>query len=117
MDFFQAFIALLYVAHIVVVPRWPEWYWVPFEAVWAVALTGIVLAVFGAFWWSLVALAGRTAFVVAWIGPAAFALVQVGARVGPFADEGLEPMGVNLISLAAWAAAAIVLALLLPRRR
>jgi hypothetical protein len=113
---FIAFAVLLYALHLILVPRWPKWYWLPFEAVWAVALTGIVLAVFGALWWSLAALAGRTRFLVAWAGFAAFVLVQVGARIGPWSDPALETVGINLIALGAWTAVAIAFALLMPRR-
>jgi hypothetical protein len=114
---FLAFLLVLYGAYFALVPRWPRWYWLPFEAVWAVALTGILLALFGAVWWSLAALGGRTWFPLSLAGPAAFALVQVGARTGPWAGSDPSIPAINLVALGAWAAVAVACALALPRRR
>ena len=110
---FLAFLAVAYGAFFAG-GRWlPEAYWTPVEAVWAVALTGIVLALFGAAWWALAGLGSRASAAVAWVGPAAFVAVQVLARL---LDPGLPVLAVNGLSVAAWLVAAVAAAQLLPRR-
>ena len=91
----------------------PSVYWLPFEALWAVALTGIVLALFGAAFWGLAALDGRASPLVAWAGPATFAAVQVLGRV---LDWPVSVRALNGIAVAAWLAAALVLGQAVPRR-
>ncbi len=114
---FIVFLALLYGAYFLttLAPQANRGYWYAFEAVWAVAITGICLAIFGAVWWSLTALAGRTMPLVAWLGPLSFAGAQVALRWPQ--SFGLPPLAINGISLGIWAAVAVLLALLLPRRR
>ena len=94
--------------------RWlPEAYWYPLEAVWAVAVAGIVLAAFGAAFWTLVGLDGRVLPVVAWLGPASFAAVQV---LGRMMDWPLSVMMLNGVAVAVWLVVSLVLGLVLPRR-
>jgi hypothetical protein len=109
---FILFIAVVFGAYFAA--RWlPEAYWYPLEAVWAVAIAGIVLAVFGILVWGLVGLGGRTSALVAWLGPTAFVLVQVGGRALAWP---LSIMELNGVAVAAWAAVAVLLMLVLPRR-
>jgi hypothetical protein len=109
---FLLFLLLLYAAYFLTLLL-PAAYWWPIGAVWALALTGIVLALVGAAWWGLVGLAGRTRFLLGWLGPAAFVAVQVGART-------LHPApavaSINLLSLAAWLAVGLLLFLVARRR-
>jgi hypothetical protein len=112
---FLLFIGLLYGAYFVL-GRWaPEAYWHGFEAVWAVALTGIVLALFGFLWWSLAVLDARTLPVLAWIGFAMFVTVQIVGRALPVLDA--DPWRLNAASVAAWFAVSLLLGLVLPRPR
>jgi hypothetical protein len=90
-------------------------YWYPFEFVWAVALTGILLCLFGAAWWSLVALSGRINRAIAWLPPAAFVAVQVGTRLD--ASHIPDVWKINAASLGAWLVVGVAASLLLPRRR
>lgn len=109
---FILFIAVVFGAYFAA--QWlPEAYWYPLEAVWAVAVAGIVLAVFGILVWGLVGLGGRTSALVAWLGPTAFVLVQVGGRALAWP---LSVMELNGVAVAAWAAVAVLLMLVLPRR-
>lgn len=109
---FLAFLAVLYGAYFAA--QWlPEAYWYPLVAVWAVAVTGILLAVFGCLFWGLVGLDGRASSLVAWAGPAVFVAVQVGVRV---LDWPLDLMALNGVAVAAWLATSLVLAMVLPRR-
>ncbi|MEA3202495.1 MAG: hypothetical protein QOI63_161 [Thermoplasmata archaeon] len=109
---FILFLLLLYAAYFLTLVL-PAAYWWPIGAVWALALTGIVMALVGAAWWGLVGLAGRTHLLLGWLGPAAFVAVQVGART-------LAPSpsvaAINLLSVAAWLAVGVLL-LLVARRR
>lgn len=91
----------------------PEAYWFPLEAVWAVAVAGVVLALFGALFWGLVGLGSRASSLVAWLGPATFALVQVAGRAMGWPVTVTQ---LNGIAVLAWAVAALALALILPRR-
>lgn len=110
---FIAFLILLYGAFFALHAIEPRAYWYPLQAVWAVAVTGIVLALFGALFWSLAGLDGRVSALVAWLGPAAFVAVQV---VGRLASWPLSILELNLASLAAWLAVALVLGQAAPRR-
>lgn len=88
-------------------------YWFPLEAVWAVAVTGVVLAVAGMVVWGLVGLGGRSWAVVAWLGPAAFAAVEVGGRALHWPVTITQ---LNGIAVLAWAVVALALATVLRRR-
>lgn len=114
---FIAFILLLYASYFLTTAFPPSgpWYWTAFAFLWDVALTGIVLCVLGAVWWSILALAGRTSAWVAFLAPVAFIAVQVLARVPT--DRGLAPWQINAMAMVAWAATALILAVLRPRRR
>jgi hypothetical protein len=114
---FILFLALLYGAYFLMLVIPSRFYWYPIEAVWAVALTGIVLSLLGAVWWTLTGLAGQTKALLAWLGPAAFVATQVLFRLPgpPAGPEAL--MLVNGVSLAAWLVVAGTAALLVPRRR
>ncbi|HUR64637.1 MAG TPA: hypothetical protein VM241_09165 [Candidatus Thermoplasmatota archaeon] len=109
---FILFLLLLYGAYFLTLVL-PAAYWWPIGAVWALALTGIVLALVGAAWWGLVGLAGRTHWLLGWLGPAAFVAVQAGARL-------LQPAPavatINLLSLAAWLAVGLLLFVVARRR-
>src|SRR5688500_11532759 len=109
---FILFLAVVFGAYFAA--QWlPEAYWYPLEAVWAVAVAGIVLALFGALFWGLVGLDGRASSLVAWLGPTTFVLVQVAGRAMAWPVTVLQ---VNGIAVLAWAAVALSLALVLPRR-
>ncbi|HUR61296.1 MAG TPA: hypothetical protein VM286_02895 [Candidatus Thermoplasmatota archaeon] len=109
---FLLFLLALYAAYFLTLVA-PAAYWLPIGAVWALALTGIVLALVGCLWWSLMALAGRAHPLVGWLGIAAFAATEVGIRaVRPATDLAI----INLTSLAAWLAVALLLAVLTRRR-
>jgi hypothetical protein len=109
---FVAFLAVVYGAYFLA--QWlPEAYWYPLEAVWAVAVAGIVLALFGALFWGLVGLDGRASAIVAWLGPASFVLVQVLGRAMAWP---VSTMQLNGIAVLTWAVVALVLAAVLPRR-
>ncbi len=110
---FLCFVAIVYGAYFALVPWRPDWYWDPFQAIWVVAITGILLACFGAVWWTLVGLDGRVSAFVAWVSPALFVIVQVAARL---LDWPLSILEVNLASLGAWLASALILGLVVPRR-
>jgi hypothetical protein len=109
---FVLFLLLIYAAYFLTLVA-PAAYWIPVGAVWALALTGIVLALVGCVWWSLLALAGHAHPVVGWLGIAAFVATEVGIRaVRPTTDVAV----INLASLAAWLAVALLLAVLTRRR-
>jgi hypothetical protein len=110
---FVLFIGLLYVLYFPLVKWLPQAYWWPFQAVWAVALTGIVLALFGAAWWSIAAINSRAPLVVAWLAPALFVAAQVAPRM---LDWGWSIPLTNGVAVAAWALAAIALGTTLARR-
>jgi len=110
---FLLFLAAVYGAYWLT--RWvPEAYWYPLEAAWAVAVAGIVLAVFGAASWTLVGLDGRVMPGLAWLGPAAFVAVQV---LGRMLEWPLGVIQLNGVSVAAWLVVSLVLGAVLPRRR
>jgi hypothetical protein len=109
---FLLFLLLLYVAYFLTLV-FPAAYWIPIGAVWALALTGIVLAFVGAAWWALFGLAGSVHPLLGWLGPAAFVAVQVGARM---LDPAPAVAAINLLSLAAWLAVGVVLFLVARRR-
>lgn len=108
---FVLFILLLYGAYFLV-PFYPPAYWFPFEALWAVALTGVALAILGAAWWSLVAIGRHTRAWAWWLGPASFVAAQVGLRI----LGTTIPVVVNATSLAVWAVVAVAFRFALPRR-
>ncbi|MFA5945161.1 MAG: hypothetical protein WC876_11925 [Candidatus Thermoplasmatota archaeon] len=109
---FILFLGLVFGAYFAA--RWlPEAYWYPLEAVWAVAVAGIVLALFGALFWGLVGLDGRASALVAWLGPTTFLLAQVGGRL---MDWPMSVLELNGVAVAAWLVVALLLALVLPRR-
>lgn len=108
---FIAFILLVFAAAFAA-PLYPPAYWDPLEAVWSVAVTGVTLALFGALLWGLVGLGGRTWAALAWLGPAAFAAVEILGRTALHVT--LEQL--NGLAAAAWLAVAVVLMLALPRR-
>lgn len=112
---FLVFLALVYAGFLAAAWKlpFPSIYWFPIEVVWAIAITGIVLALFGAGFWALAGLDGRASALVAWVGPALFVLLQL---VGRIAHWPLSIPQLNGISLAAWLAAAIALGQILPRR-
>lgn len=111
---FLAFLALVYGAFFLARLGLPAAYWYPFEAVWAVALTGILLALFGTLFWGLAGLDGRASPLVAWLGPALFIAIQVAARL---LEWDVAVAVLNAAAVAAWLAVALVAAAILPRRR
>ncbi len=114
---FIGFLLLVFGLHFAMVPWWPKGYWYAFEAIWAVALTGIVLAVLGIVLWSLVALSGRIAPWLAWVPLAWVVGVQWGVRVGELTWGSLE--GVVLANVASAVVVGVgipLLALTVPRR-
>ncbi|MES2155317.1 MAG: hypothetical protein V4510_09305 [bacterium] len=112
---FIAFLAVLYAAYFAAtaVAAASRPYWFAFEVLWAIALTGIVLAVAGAVWWTLTGLMARTIAPFGWLGPLAFVASQVVLR----APHTLSVVQVNGLSVAIWAGVALALLVLLPRRR
>lgn len=109
---FILFLLLLYAAYFLTLVL-PAAYWLPIGAVWALALTGIVLALVGAVWWGLTGLAGSAHPLLGWLAPAAFVAVQAGART---LDPAPEVAAINLLSLAAWLAVGALLFLVARRR-
>lgn len=115
---FVVFLALLYGLYFGLVPWFPQAYWSAFAFVWSVALTGILLAAFGAVVWVSVAWAGRIAVWLAWLPLAAAMAVQVLARL-PAAQgvPGLDDLRVvNAASLALLAGLSLALRFVAPRR-
>lgn len=110
---FILFLLVLYGAFFALDPLEPRAYWYPLQAVWGIAATGILLALFGSLFWSLAGLDGRASPLVAWIGPATFVAVEVAGRI---LDWPLSILELNLASLGAWLAVALVLGQALPRR-
>jgi hypothetical protein len=104
--YFLLFLGLLYGAYFLH-EFYPPAYWYPFQALWAVALTGVALAILGTLWWGLIGLGARTKALVWWLGPASFAVVQVLAP--------MEPLQRNGVALLVWAVTAVALRLALPR--
>jgi len=110
---FLLFLLALYAAYWLVLVL-PAAYWDPMEALWAVALTGVALAVLGAVWWSLVALARNTRWWAAWLGPVAFVGAEAALRAVPQVASNLPLL--NALSLATWAVAGVAARLAVPRR-
>jgi hypothetical protein len=109
---FILFLAVVYGAYFAA--HWlPAAYWYPVQAVWAVAATGILLALVGALFWILPGLDGRASPVIAWLGPASFAGVQVLVRL---LEVPLGLAAVNGLAAATWLAVALVAASAWPRR-
>lgn len=109
---FILFLLLLYAAYFLTLVV-PAAYWLPIGAVWALALTGVVLALVGAAWWGLFGLAGSVHPLLGWLSPAAFVAVQAGARL---LDPVPEVAAINLLSLAAWLAVGALLFVIARRR-
>lgn len=114
---FIVFLLLLYGSYFLttLTPQASAPYWFAFEAVWAVALTGIALALFGAVWWTLTALTAQTKALLAWLGPVTFIACEVLLRWP--ASGGFGPIQINAIAIGAWAIVACALAVVVPRRR
>lgn len=110
---FLLFLIVLYGAALAADLWFPPAYWFPVEAIWAVALTGIVIALVSALWWTLVGLDGRTKWFLGWLGFAAFLAVQVAGRLPPLAL--MDVLTLNLVSLGAWLLVGLALAFGLPR--
>lgn len=89
----------------------PAWYWIPVQWVWAVGVAGILVALLGAWVWTLVALGTRTKPVVAWIPVALFVAVQILMR------PDWAPAWINQVSMIAWTVSAVALRFAVPRRR
>lgn len=105
-------LALLLAAAHYPLTRWaPAVYWYPFQALWAVAVTAIVLALAGAVWWSLVAANAAVRPWLAWVPTAGLVALQV---VGHGA--GWSVVEVNAASLGAFLATTMALRLVAPRR-
>jgi len=97
---FLLFIGVVYGGYFAA--RWlPQAYWFPLEAVWAVAVTGLVLALVGAAVWTLVGWGS-------WIGLAAAVAVEVGGRF----LHGMSVLQLNAVALAVWAGVAVAWRLL-----
>lgn len=88
----------------------PGAYWVPFQALWAVAVTGVLLALFGATVWSIVAWNTFLHWVVRIVPPAMAVAAYVAVRME------WSVAAANAAALGAWAAAVGVLLLVAPRR-
>lgn len=104
-----AFLAVLYGAYLALVafapvPAAPLWYWAPVEAVAMLAVTGILLALFGTLWWGAAGLSGRPGRWVTWLCPVAFLACDLGARLVLHA----APAQANLMGLAAWLAVGLL---------
>jgi hypothetical protein len=108
------FLVLLYGAYFLFRSDFRAVYWVPLESVWAVAMTGVVLAVFGTLWWALWWLAGRAMPVVNLLPVVAFAATEILLRRQTPAMA-LETL--NGVSVGVWLIAALAIAQILPRRR
>lgn len=100
---FVLFLLFLYGLYLAFVPWLPQAYWWPVQAVWAVALVGIVLALFGAVWWTLADWNSRTVPAVAWLPPLLLVAGQVLPRV---LGWDVPVAAVNGVSVVAWGATA-----------
>ena len=112
---FLAFLLLLYAASFLTL-LWPAAYWIPIQFVWAMAFTGILLALVGSAWWSLAGLDGRVSPLLAWVGFACFVAVQVLARQVAL-PAGTTLLHVNLASLAVWLLASLGLGIVARRSK
>ncbi len=108
------FLLLLYGAYFLFRSDFRAVYWVPLESVWAIAMAGVVLAVFGTLWWALWWLAGRAKPIFNLLPIVLFAAVQVVLRQQR-PDLAIE--WINAASVAAWFIAALAIAQVLPRRQ
>jgi hypothetical protein len=108
------FFAILYGLYFLV-PFAPRVYWGLFQVLWAIALTGIILAAAGGILWWLLGRAGRALALVAWLAPAAGIAAQVVPRLVavPLLDS---PLAINLASFVLFAGLAFALPLAAPRR-
>lgn len=109
---FLLFLALLYAAYLTLRTWLPEWYWGGFQWVWALAATGILLAAFGALWWTVAALNARTALAFAWVPFLLFVATEAYLR----AVQPLEPILANAAALGVWVVASVALRATFPRR-
>lgn len=100
---FVLFLLFLYGLYLAFVPWLPQAYWWPVQAVWAVALVGILVALLGAVWWTFADWNSRTRPVVAWAPPTLLVALQVAPRV---LELGLAVPVINGVSVAAWGATA-----------
>lgn len=99
---FIVFLGLVYASYFLFIRWYPPGYWIPLQAVWAVALTGVVLAIAGAVLWYLWAFPRRK--LASWFGPAVFVAVQIAARLPT--DQ--PPIwAINAAGLVGWAVVAV----------
>lgn len=98
---FLLFLAAVYGAYFAA--RWlPQAYWFPLEAVWAVAVAGLVFALAGAVVWTLVGWGS-------WLGVAAAVAVEL---AGHLLHWPLSALQLNAVALAVWAGVAVAWRLL-----
>jgi len=110
-----AFFLAVYGLYFALVPLLPVVYWAVFQTVWAVAMTGILLAVVGGVGWWLVARTGRiTPLLQAAPWLLALAAQVIPRMVGmPWSDS---PLRMNAASAVLFAASTLVLATVAGRR-
>lgn len=108
------FVVLLLAAYYPLVKWAPAFYWYPFEAVWTVAIAALALSILGAAWWTLVAWNTGVRPLLAWLPPVALVAAQVVPRV---TDMDWSIPLINGASVLLYAATALVLRVLTPRRR
>lgn len=89
----------------------PSWYWYPVQWVWAVGLTGILIALLGSVWWWTVYKNSRVQTWAAWIPAAAFVGMQVAGRM-----MDLEIWLTNALTMAIWMGSAVALSVLVKKR-
>lgn len=106
------FLLVLYGGYFAAMATWPAGYWVPLETVWALAVTGIVLALVGSALWALMGMAARTYWILGWLGPAAFAATWIILH-----RLGWSSLHINGLGLAVWFVVALLSAVLVPKRR
>ncbi len=105
------FVALLYAAYFAAATWGLRWYWLAWQAVWMVAVVGIVLAVLMGLVWYAVAWTGRIRVWIAWFPYAAAIAIQVGGR---YMD--LPIWAINLVTVAGFLAFAAGLRAVATRR-
>lgn len=110
---FVLFLLVVYGAYFALVPWLPQAYWWPFQLVWAVALTGIAIALLGSVWWFVAYQNTRIAPGLAWLAPLGFLAGQVVPRA---LGWGWSPVLLNAASLLAWVLLVLVLGRVAPRR-
>jgi hypothetical protein len=87
-----------------------NWFWLPLQWVWAIAVTGIFIAVLGSLWWWTVYQNSRIKAWASWIPVVAAIILQVFGRM-----TDLPIWAINGASLAAWICLAVVLAKLVQK--